>query len=362
MHVEPKQGEALCSWLARLSNRLALTPPDTAACVFALHTYRRPNWWRRPGACELAAIANKTGLTVERLRGMTLTGWAEARNDERHQRFGAPGFVRQRAQPKALQPLAMCGQCLASDDSPFIRTEWMIGWMAVCMKHRAVLSAHCPSCGAVLTMPALNARRRVIIGRCSRCDRPLDGSHAEPAPDAICQLQADLLAVKRDGTGNLLAIGYIAWATLVGLIDLVLAALWRPRARHARERLFARVVRDSELDPEERLQIEWPSNYGTMLILGWLFAGWPERMTEAMDLLRAPGLGELIRLVMEIGGAPDTQLETILVDVILDRRDRRRMAALVGKPAGDGRHAAATQSARTPARREREAARARGPS
>jgi transposase len=319
MHVEPKQGEALCSWLARLSNRLALTPPDTAACVFALDNYRRPNWWRRPGACELAAIANKTGLTIERLRGMTLAGWAEARNDERHQRFGAPGFLRQRAQPKALQPLAICGQCMASDDEPFIRTEWMIGWTVVCMKHRAVLNAHCPSCGAVLTLPGINTRRRVIVGRCGRCDRPLDGSHAEPAPDAICQLQAQLLAVKRDGTGNLPGIGRIAWATLVGLVDLVLAALWRPRARHARERLFARVVRDSGLDPEERLRIDWPSNYGTMLILGWLFAGWAERMTEAMDLLRAPALGELIRLVTEIGGAPDCQLGTILVDVILDR-------------------------------------------
>ena len=132
-------------------------------------------------------------------------------------------------------------------------------------------------------------------------------------------MQAQLLAVKRDGTGNLPGIGRIAWATLVGLVDLVLAALWRPRARHAPERLFARVVRDSGLDPEERLRIDWPSNYGTMLILGWLFAGWPERMTEAMDLLRAPALGELIRLVTEIGGAPDSQLGTILVDVILDR-------------------------------------------
>ncbi len=303
----------------RLSNRLALTPPDTAACVFALDTHRRADWWRRPGACELAVIANKTGLAVERVRGMTLAGWAEARNDERHQRFGAPGFLRQRARPKALQPLAMCGQCLASDDSSFVRTEWMIGWIAVCMKHRVVLTTHCPSCGAALTLPGLNTRRCVIIGRCGRCDRALDGSNAEPAPDAICQLQARLLAVKRDGAGNLPGIGCIAWATLVGLVDLVLTALWRPRARHARERLFARVVRDSGLDPEERLRLDWPSNYGTMLILAWLLADWPGRMTEAMGLLRAPGLGELIRLVTEMGGAPDNRLETILADVILER-------------------------------------------
>ena len=213
----------------------------------------------------------------------------------------------------------MCGQCLASDDSPFIRTEWMIGWAAVCMKHRAVLTTHCPNCGAALTLPGLNMRRHVVIGRCGRCERPLEGSHAEPVPDAICEMQARLLAVKRDGTGSLPGIGRIAWATLIGLVDLVLSAVWRPRAQHARERLFARVVRDGGLDPEERLRIDWPSNYGAMLILAWLFADWPGRMTEAMDLLRAPGPSELIALVTEAGGEPDSRLETMLADIVPDR-------------------------------------------
>jgi transposase len=107
--------------------------------------------------------------------------------------------------------------------------------------------------------------------------------------------------------------------TFVGLADLILSALWRPRARHARERLFARVVRDSGLDPEERLQIDWPSNYGAMLIFSWLLAGWPRRMTEAMDLLRAPGLDELISLVTELGGEPDVRLVEVLAGVIPDR-------------------------------------------
>ncbi|HXZ08158.1 MAG TPA: TniQ family protein, partial [Paraburkholderia sp.] len=269
VHVEPQQGEALCSWLIRLGKRLALNPPDTANWAFAVDSYCRPDWWRRPAAAELAAIARKTGLTVDRVRNMTLAGWAEARNDERHGRFSASGFLRQRARPAALRPLAMCGQCLASDDSPFIRTEWMIGWVAVCMKHRAVLATHCPNCGAALSLPGLNIRRHVVIGRCVRCERPLEGSHAEPARDAICEMQARLLAVKRHGTGSLPGIGPIAWTTLIGLIDVVLSAIWRPRAQHARERLFARVA------PEERLRIDWTSNYGAMLILAWLFADWP---------------------------------------------------------------------------------------
>jgi hypothetical protein len=93
---------------------------------------------------------------------------------------------------------------------------------------------------------------------------------------AICERQARLPTVKRDGMGSLPGIGRISWATFVGLADLVLSALWRRRAQQARERLFARVVRDNRLDPEERLRIDWSSNYGTMLILAWLFAGCPD--------------------------------------------------------------------------------------
>jgi hypothetical protein len=112
-----------------------------------MDTYHRPEWWRRPSAPELAAIANKTGLTIERIRAMTLTGWTQARYDERHRRIGAAGFLHQSVRAAASRPVAMCGRCLASDTRPFIRIEWMIGWVSVCTKHGTVLATHCPHCG-----------------------------------------------------------------------------------------------------------------------------------------------------------------------------------------------------------------------
>jgi transposase len=319
MQAEPRDGEALCSWLIRLGNRIGMTPLDTTRRAFGIDSSRRPEWWRRPSSAELAALANKSDSALKRVRAMTLLGWAETRCDERHERFCAPGFWCQRTRPAALRPLAMCGLCLAADNEPYIRTEWMIGWTAVCAKHRAILVGRCPSCGAALSLPGLSMRREVRIGRCDRCDRMLDRSRVEPALDAVCDTQDRLLALKRAGSGDLPGLGPIAWETFVGLADLVLSALWRPRARHARERLFTRVVRDSGLDPEERLQIDWPSNYGAMLILAWLLAGWPQRMTEATDLLRAPRLDELIALVTDVGGEPDVRLAAMLADVIPDR-------------------------------------------
>lgn len=322
MHVEPRDGEALCSWLSRLGNRIGLTPLDTARRGFGIDSLRRSEWWRRPSSFELAALANKSDLGLKRVQAMTLLGWKETRCDERHERFCAPGFWRQRTRPTGLRPLAICGLCLAADSEPFIRTEWMIGWTAVCTKHRAVLVSRCPGCGAALLLPGLSSRRKVRIGQCKRCDRILDQSCFDPALDAVCDAQERLLALKRDGFGNLPGLGPVAWETFVGLVDLVLSALWRPRACHVRERLFACVVRDSGLNPEKRLLIDWPSNYGTMLILAWLFAAWPRRMAKAMDLLRAPGLDELIALVTEVGGTPDVRLAAMLAGVIPDRRSR----------------------------------------
>ena len=319
IYIEPRGGEALCSWLIRLGERLGMTPLDAARCAFGIDGCRRPEWWRRPTATELAAIANKSGLALRRVRAMTLSGWAEARADERHERFGAPGFWRQRSRAATVRPLAMCIQCLADDDEPFIRTDWMIGWIAVCTTHRTILATHCPACGASLSLPGLDARRAVKVGRCSRCDRLLDQSGMKPTLGAVCEVQERLLALKRVGASDLPGIGRIEWGTFVGLVDLVLSALWRPRASHARERLFARVVCDIGLDSESRLHIDWPSNHGAMLILAWLLADWPKRMTIAMDLLRAPRLDELIALVTQVGGAPDGRMEAMLADVVPDR-------------------------------------------
>ena len=319
VHVEPNDGEALYSWLVRLGHRLALTPIDTALQAFAIESWHRPEWWRRPSSAEIAIMARRTGLSTKRIEAMTLTAWAHDRSDERHERFEARGFQRQRAGSAVVRPTPQCGDCLSYDETPFIRLEWTIGWIAVCNKHLTRLVTNCAACGVILSLPGLNLRRPVVIGRCSRCERKIDGSHATPALPVVSDMQVRLLRLKHDGAGSLPGIGWVTWTTLVALVDLVLSALWRSRARYARERLFRRIVIDNGLDPEQRLQIDWPSNYGTLLVLAWLFAEWPGRMTETMELLRAPPLAELVGLVSKVGSEPDGQLVQMLVGIIPDR-------------------------------------------
>lgn len=319
VHVEPNDGEALYSWLVRLGHCLALTPIDATLQAFAIESWHRPEWWRRPNSAEIAIMAYRTGLPTERIEAMTLTAWAHDRSDERHERFEARGFQRQRAGSAVIRPTPQCGACLSSDKNPFIRLEWTIGWVAVCPKHLTRLTTNCAACGAVLSLPGLSLRRPVVIGRCSRCERKIDGSHATRPLRIVSDLQVRLLRLKHDGVGLLPGIGWVTWATLVGLVDLVLSALWRSRARHARERLFRRIVIDNGLDPEQHLQIDWPSNYGTLLVLAWLLAEWPARMTEAMDLLHAPSLNELVDLVSKVGGEPDSQLVKMLAGTVPDR-------------------------------------------
>lgn len=319
VHVEPKDGEALYSWLVRLGHRLALKPIDAALQAFGIESSHRPEWWRRPSSDEIAIMACRTGLSTERIKAMTLKAWAHDRSDERHERFEAHGFQRQRAGSATVRATPQCGACLFADETPFLRREWTIGWVAVCPKHLTRLTATCRACGTILSLPGLSLRRPVVIGRCSRCERQIDGSHASPALPVVSDMQVCLLRLKHDGAGLLPGIGWVTWATLVGLVDLVLSALWRSRARYARERLFRRIVIDNGLEPEQRLQIDWPSNYGTLLVLAWLLAEWPGRMTDAMDLLRAPSLAELIDLVSKAGGEPDDQLVQMLVGIIPDR-------------------------------------------
>jgi hypothetical protein len=84
-----------------------------------------------------------------------------------------------------------------------------------------------------------------------------------------------LVAIKRAGMGIVPGLGPIDWETLVALSDLVLSALWVDTVDYARERLFAEIVHDLDLPPERRLLIDWPTNYGTLVLLTWLFAEWP---------------------------------------------------------------------------------------
>jgi hypothetical protein len=70
---------------------------------------------------------------------MTLLDWAPVvRDDEASGRFDGWRY-------EALPPgqrergLAVCPKCLTEDSEPYIRKEWLIGWVAACPVHRSAL-------------------------------------------------------------------------------------------------------------------------------------------------------------------------------------------------------------------------------
>jgi transposase len=315
--AEPGPGEALCSWLCRLGAAIDLPPLVLARRAFAVDGRTEPDWWRRPGADRLGLVSARTGVAVDRLRDMTFDGWAHARDDELPRRFHPSRRLRARDRRR---PLAVCSRCFAEDKEPYVRRDWMVGWVSVCARHRTVLIAHCPSCLAMVRTPAPSSRLITRVGWCWRCGAALTGKSGEQAAyGAILAVQDRLLSIKRQGAGQMPGLGEIDWRTLMVLIDLVLSIVWQGTADHARERLFDRVVCDLDLDREARFHIEWTTNYGALVLLAWLFEEWSHRLGAACAFLQAPRAGEMIARLGNVGGNLERNLQVFLPAPVLGR-------------------------------------------
>lgn len=312
VHVEPGRDEALWPWLCRLGNIIGLSPLSTVHLCFGIDSWGDPEWWRHPGEGRLTTISERTGLALERVRAMTFDGWGIALDDETAGRFSAERVRRGPRRMHHERPITICPQCLAEDPEPYLRRLWLVGWTAVCPRHRSVLARKCPWCFASLRLPCLRANNRVEIGRCHRCGDSLAGVAVEPAHDTVLVWQNRLLALKRHGSGIAGGLGRIGWATLIANIDVLISVVWGEAEEAARERFFDRVANDLGFDGMQRHITAWSENYGTLLILAWIFDGWPDRLGRAMMLLKAPPLDELVDRRADIESAPHQRLGCVL--------------------------------------------------
>src|SRR5487761_1061846 len=89
LYVEPAAEEALLSWLLRLATRLGVSFHVLARQAFGVDDrFGHTRWWNRPHPWTLARIAERTGVSVARLRSMTFVGLESAyRDDEAPARF-----------------------------------------------------------------------------------------------------------------------------------------------------------------------------------------------------------------------------------------------------------------------------------
>lgn len=136
LYVEPATGEALLSWMLRLATRLGVSFHVLAKQSFAIDDHSgRTRWWNRPHPWSLACISERTGISVAQLRPMTFAGLEPAsRDDEAPARFAGRRYDSRGAEQPTYR-FAVCGCCLEEDATPYLRTSWLIGWMAICPHH-----------------------------------------------------------------------------------------------------------------------------------------------------------------------------------------------------------------------------------
>ena len=326
VYLLPASGEALSSWLLRLCARMGVPPAILARNSFGIDTRAEAWWWRRPTAAQLERISERTGIAADTLAELTFKGWAGARNDEIDERFAPHRFNRNNIYPGGVRPVAVCPACLAEDETPYIRKEWMIGWTSMCPRHRVVLATQCQTCDAKLRLPGLASSVIPRIGFCHHCGVSLAGHASERARTAPLLMQEKLLVIKATNCGKLPGMGVLDWQTIIAAIDLVLGVVWVKGAGRLRERLFEAIACDLELGCEARLDIDWTSNYGTTVLLAWLFGHWPERLRKLWVTMEAPAIDAAVDRIAPIAAKSLQHLRCLCASVKSETIDRRKTA------------------------------------
>ncbi len=232
-------------------------------------------WWCRPHRWLLARISEKTDVSVERLRQMTFEGFEPSyRDDEAGARFAGRRYDRVAPDRRAYR-FAVCGPCLQGDDHPYLRSAWLLGWMAACPVHGCVLIEHCESCGAGLRAPLFSSARPFSPTVCTRCSKNILSDSYRAAHPSVVHLQTALYLGKRDGVLDLKGLGRLTWKEMVALADVLIGMVWTDFTLAEQEEIFRAYTADTRNQRQEADRI-YDCRHGSLHFLNWLIAGWPD--------------------------------------------------------------------------------------
>lgn len=275
LYVDPAPEEALLSWLLRLATRLGVSLHTLASQSFGIDD--RPGhtrWWCRPHPGLLGRISARTGVSVARLRQMTFERFEPVyRDDEASARFAGRRYDIRAPQWRAYR-FAVCRPCLEGDAKPYLRTPWLIGWMAICPHHRTLLIERCKACRATLRVAPFATAASFSPATCTRCGLSLlDGGYA-PAHPSVARMQAALLKGKSRGHIELEGLGRLSWQEMIALADVLLGMVWTDLTLAEQEQLW--IYTFEFLDqPREETHI-YDSRHDSLRFLAWLTEGWPD--------------------------------------------------------------------------------------
>jgi hypothetical protein len=300
LYVEPKEDEALLSWLLRLAARLQVSLHVLVREAFRIDDRKeRFAWWRRPEPLMLRRISDRTGVGIERLRGMTLESWSPAyRDDEASERFSADRFRLKAPAWRAFR-FALCEQCLVTDADSYLRVPWTLGWLAVCPQHATVMTTRCQKCTAKLRIGRPSSITRFSPLTCAHCENDLRYGLPEPAHPSVIGFQRALLDGKRHGNADFSGIGRLSWKEVVALADVLIGMFWTDATSAQQQHGHGLFQKECGI-PRSLL---CSTRYCDLAFFKWLTERWPHGAGSqiAMDMLERWLSGKPNRIFRHLG-------------------------------------------------------------
>lgn len=275
LYVEPAAEEALLSWLLRLATRLGVSFHVLARQAFGIDDLSgHTRWWNRLHPWSLARISERAGVSVAQLRLMTFAGLQPAyRDDEAPARFAGRRYDSRAAEQPAYR-FAACGCCLEEDATPYLRTSWLIGWMAICPRHGTILIERCKACGARLRVAPFARIASFSPTTCMRCKCSLLEGRYRSAHPAAVRMQAAMLRGKHGGITELDGLGRFTWKEIVALADVIIGMVWTDLTLTEQEEVFLSYTSDRASNPSAEDAV-FDCRHASLQFLAWLTEGWP---------------------------------------------------------------------------------------
>lgn len=275
LYVEPAPEEALLSWLLRLATRLRVSLRALMAAGVGVDDRKLGSqWWCRPPEWLLVRISERTGISLGRLRVMTFEGFEPAyRDDEASGRFTGRRYDSLAAQSRGYR-FVVCGECLKSDVSAYLRRHWLLGWMAVCPDHGTILIERCSACHATLRVAPFATRASFSPVTCIRCDAHLLRGPAVLAHPSVRRLQTAFLRGKCNAAAELDGLGELTWKEMVAMADVLIGMVWTDLTMAEQERLWIPYTQAFRHEPRQPTEI-FSARHDSLCFLAWLIDGWP---------------------------------------------------------------------------------------
>lgn len=156
--IDPLPDELLSSWLHRLALANGIAPRSFADVLGLSERMWSPRLDLRLPGHVAALLCHQTGLAIEDLSAMTMSGGAMA-----------PLLLplRDNTHRKRSTWTQYCPQCLATDEAPYFRRQWRLASRVSCFTHGCGLRDRCPACRApIATFDQDELAEQNLCARC----------------------------------------------------------------------------------------------------------------------------------------------------------------------------------------------------